>query len=100
MKHTPGPWEGKLIPMRGRMGERGHRNYEIIVGKTRIATIWDHSITGTTEALHNADLIAAAPDLLGACKEWVRWIDNDPQEGEGDLLEMTRQAIAKAEGSQ
>lgn len=50
----------------------------------------------------NARLIAAAPDLLAACKAALKWIEADESThgrpfGEGKVL---RAAIAKAEGGE
>lgn len=59
---------------------------------------------GETEA--NARLIAAAPELLAACRNWIEWLDSD---GEGDfdgaadkeaaMLNAMRAALAKATGA-
>ena len=99
MRHTPGPWrrseggaifgsDGKLIQICG--------EYSVRFGE------------GTEEALANARLIAAAPDLLEACKalltmmqggdkpkkldDALTWRENDEM---ARTLALT--AIAKAE---
>ena len=37
-------------------------------------------------------------DLLEACKGWVAYLDSDVSEAEQRLLDITQQAINKAEG--
>lgn len=69
---------------------------------------------GTTREIANARacLIAAAPDLLAACKAWDEWfkkLDRDTEPGDpvdgirerihGDRIRQTRAAIAKAGGA-
>lgn len=49
----------------------------------------------TTEA--NARIIAAAPELLEACKAWVAYLDSDLSEAEKILLKQTKQAIEQTE---
>lgn len=56
------------------------------------------------EGLANARLIAAAPDLYGACKAWMDWMDS-PGDGtdkslddEAAMLDAMRAALAKAGG--
>lgn len=89
-KHTPGPWEA-----RWRSGR-----CTTVVGRQR-APICD---TGTTidnmqrdEA--NAHLIAAAPDLLDACRAALLQLNGDRPELIGVTKVMLEDAIAKAEGA-
>jgi hypothetical protein len=82
-EHTPGPW----IPSASRVNAN---NDESICW---IAPLVGHDVCGDRE-IANARLIAAAPDLLAACRAVVeRWES-------GDLAEATRMcaaAIAKTE---
>lgn len=52
----------------------------------------------------NARLIAAAPELLSACSDWIAYLDADGEEGDGNdeerMLAAMRAAIRKAEASQ
>lgn len=58
-KHTPGPWEAKLNPYNDNASEVYARNGCLVV-----------AVCGTgDEAMENARLIAAAPDLLEALHE-------------------------------
>jgi len=81
-KHTPGKWVTKESMVYSETGN----------GKT-IANV-------DTEA--NARLIAAAPELLEACKNVAKWHrENDSGEGELfglDFITTCISAIAKAEG--
>jgi hypothetical protein len=86
MKHTPGPW---------RPNEK-YDHFWVSAGKGKkrveIATACTDDVGHETAAV-NAMLIAAAPDLLKACKEVV----DDPMISDYKN-EMLRAAIAKAEG--
>lgn len=96
-KHTPGPWrvtEGRRID-----SGRGY--------STAIADVWAHGegaddAPSTGEAEANARLLAAAPDLLEACKEAVA-VANMSDEDKPTLDDIDwarlRAAIAKAEGN-
>lgn len=84
--HTPGPWS-----MNG---------CELIGDSTVIATVHWHS---GRERENEADgrALAAAPDLLAACSDWINWLDHmhwrdDAAEYERAMLNAMRRAIAKA----
>ena len=90
MKHTPGPWAiwqgwgAKDIAIR-----------PVIGGRTMtltLARVFTESVTEKQEALANARLIAAAPELLEALKDSYPYIDNDA------LRKRIGSALAKAEG--
>ena len=83
-KHTAGPWlrEGRFV-------------YALR------DTFFDCCVQGPPntpieEKEANARLIAAAPDLLEALKDMVRYLDNNGKET--DVSELARYAIRKAEG--
>lgn len=82
MKHAPGPWQ--ISETR----KRGELEYDIEIKKpiTLVATTW-------TEA--NACLIAAAPELLEACKAALFELSGI---NNGKECKQLGQAIAKAEG--
>ena len=89
--HTPGPWTIDEF-----LEERGF--YKIRAEDAVLCHAHSFSEKGTDpEALANARLIAAAPDLLKACKMVaemaVSWEALTP----GDIAEV-KAAIAKAEG--
>jgi len=98
-KHTPGPWEyltetnlcGRLPLQRG--GTRVKMGNELL-------TVSSHAY-GADEffekAAANARLIAAAPDLLKACKEFVRKCECGEARSRRSYAEM-KAAIEKAEG--
>ena len=81
-KHTPGPWElwGTASPSQVIAAE----NYFVA-----------QTLGRNDEA--NARLIAAAPDLLVACKELLEVWEEAPAYGHASAVKA-RAAIAKAEG--
>lgn len=94
MPHTPGPWfVGKLLP-EDDYGE------SITVGpmekdchyEDTIAEVWNDNHDATA----NANLIAAAPDLLEACKAFLSNMRKYGHQGKADRLMMN--AIRKAQG--
>lgn len=88
--HTKGPWKVEFGFICDGNGDRLFHQSEMMR---------NHNITvGEMEA--NAQLIAAAPDLLEACKEAVKIIkDILPPKGYESYIEQLKQAIAKAEES-
>lgn len=64
-KHTPGKWEIKTP---------NNSEYEIKSEYGHVCTIYGR---GTIEAESNAELIAAAPELLEALKKCAKWIMNN-----------------------
>ncbi len=63
MSHTPGPWEF----------DEGHI---FSAEKQSIAQIYYDDID-EAEAEANGSLMAAAPDLLAACKDFIEWLEPD-----------------------
>lgn len=97
-KHTPGPWfvgEQMPAPSKSIHAFIGIGNGACHVGLASITPL-----TGFCEAEANARLIAAAPELLEACKEVVFLIEGiaglDDQQIQA--INQARAAIAKAEG--
>lgn len=100
-KHTPGPWELRESAAAGRK----------VVASPRlglIAILAEHDV-GEAEWIQdeaNARLIAAAPDLLAACKALLPMAEDDLFQYGGGLhagdsdptILAARAAIAKAEG--
>lgn len=109
--HTPGPWEFG--------GAYGHQYVRITANnhKKIIGTVRDSELDGvdshgmprflkTEEGRANANLIAAAPELMEALSGMLQVYggshDSDglpKHETELDLIEQARAAIAKATGS-
>jgi len=105
MKHTPGPWRTMRGPQNNFLD---HVMTDTVPG-LGIATTWAHNQDSEQEA--NARLIAAAPELLEACKVAYDAIKAQPIDsfGEGrdgeltwpirdEILNNIAKAIAKAEG--
>lgn len=92
-KHTPGPWQQREVKA-SRAGitiEGRNGNY--------IAAV---DCDGDRESMHaNARLIAAAPDLLEACRLADEKLSSVTQPGESgwDAVMACRAAISQAEGS-
>ena len=105
-KHTPGPW--KVIDGDSHNGypeEQSEYEYRVIPESTEprpdnlIASFWDTD--WGYEALANAALIAAAPDLLAACEhidKWFRSMLEYIPDYEWEQIEPVVAAIAKARG--
>jgi hypothetical protein len=96
VKHTLGPWHRNIKPIT--------RYPTIFAGRnTHLAKIIVEGI-GLSEAEANADLIAAAPDLLEALQTIVRMADGRAIPGNlildenSPLMYAARDAIAKATG--
>ena len=102
-KHTPGPWETRKVNFQFNDGwNHGTHKWEIIrrdwdgIDCFAVSVVCeasnDYVSQETIDA--NARLIAAAPDLLWACKETLKiFADEDPRD-----LQWLRDAIEKAEG--
>lgn len=91
--HTPGPWIERMMTTIEEGVECRQPSYrEIIAGKGFYPE--GFGITGFMSK-DNAALIAAAPELLEACKVVTRM--NDFKEF-GHVTKKIEQAIAKAEG--
>lgn len=108
VKHTPGPW--KILRKRPmEMSGNFHQVTDNERYPAAFVPAWDNpavgEIDGTEEALANARLIAAAPEMLEALKEQER-ADRLLEDGEdvaamlsyADAKSIRSKAIAKAEG--
>lgn len=97
MKHTKGPWE---------VGDLVENDYEPrfvqVLGNDGVKHI-AKAVYGQTdeECATNAHLIAAAPDLLEACKASVQSLGEvyGMTDKEAHLLKMLQKAIIEAEGT-
>ena len=107
MNHTPGPWKIQGI-VKSNPAENLPNGYSIITERVTawrgIAAVWSRDLTQDpecdTEAASNAALIAAATELLEACKLAYCWINGDDcgaNIGEIVVLDRLLAAIAKAE---
>lgn len=86
MKHTPGPWD-----------KIQHREGDSRVGaKTLIAIVYSEAYKDTENQKANANLIAAAPDLLEAAQQALRILESMPNEG--STYGVLERAIDKAKG--
>lgn len=101
MSHTPGPWR-----VGGVTQDHDCKMCPIFAGSDRIAQVLGGANTyevedWNEEDMANARLIAAAPDLLMACKVALKRIGVDGctvGRFERDALDRIEAAIAKAEG--
>lgn len=84
-KHTPGPWSYNVDQIRKTKQTKNGLHSEIIASNVRNR--------------HNAHLIAAAPELLGALEDLydlaLRYAPI-AEHGKGSRFEQARNAIAKA----
>ena len=105
MKHTPGPWEWNRPPishddefrsLAGADGKGVFRLNDVYLGYPECGQ--DLVIELSNE---DARLIAAAPDLLDALNDLIRWDEDPLASGNDKYFAMTakaRAAIAKAKG--
>lgn len=92
---TPGPWWASGSDFAVLAGDADDKPYTRTVAETNVGDMTE------AEALANARLIAAAPDLLRACMDLVAGIDVDCLRQQfGAFYEEACAAIAKAHGSQ
>jgi hypothetical protein len=103
-EHTPGPWEAKVLsdaPERDMafIFAKGAR----IVGSVRLdegnRLVPERMRIHSDEALANATLIAAAPDLYGAAKGLIEILLKDDKMAAGAAMDRIFDAVAKAEGA-
>ena len=111
-KHTPGPWK---LPFDGKGSAWQESKYPFLWTSsvtTRPVTrddgqccaVLGHKCYGETqdEALANARLIAAAPDLLAACEAALPYLQEawkrDGIGGQFEMMDALRNAIASAKG--
>ena len=98
-KHTPGPWTF-VGPSPGGTACDDGGDYAIIQGRGIIAEAIHHVDVGRTEdALANARLIAAAPDMLEALESVYERLHQDDTYVGDPLLAEVFAAIAKATGA-
>jgi len=96
--HTPGPWF-----IHERFSSDGTFDIwdkpDALRGARWLADVktYGGAFPDVPEAEANARLIAAAPELLAACKEFVRKCDDGEAKSRRSYAEMSA-AIAKAEG--
>lgn len=90
--HTPGPWGRNIPPI---------SKYPVIYAgrNTHVAQVLTKA-TSEAEAEANADLIAAAPELLAACKAFESNYPMGINPGADEAVRAAVAAIAKAEGGQ
>lgn len=86
--HTPGPWEADWDDDGEQLGI-----YQDRYAGNPIAVMREGS-----NASADAKLIAAAPDLLAACKTAVAAFEMEAPDG-NDVIAMLRAVIAEAEGA-
>ena len=89
-KHTPGPWRVKhkaKLGWAGVLTQEGDIIADIVVD--------GQDFRDPEQALDDARLIAAAPDLLEACERLLRWAGWPHAEKD---IELARAAIARAKG--
>jgi len=100
MKHTPGPWETDTsavsstdIPVCGRTKSGNPRWVARVYGEGTLSRVTD-------ERNANARLIAAAPELLGACHAVLDWAKAPGNHGGNpyckDFVKAAEAAIRRA----
>jgi hypothetical protein len=97
-KFTPGPWVNH-----GRITQPGIP-HSAVAAEMLIARVYSKHFGDSEQEIANANLIAAAPELLEALKavlkdeEWNAAMADEVTPGARDNIRKARAAIAKAEG--
>ena len=91
--HSPGPWYGGKERQRDITYAIRQNGYRIVSVHRR--DVMCPPFTPDAEQAANANLIAAAPDLLTALKDVLRLVD---LQGQPRIVQIAQDAIAKAEG--
>ena len=92
-KHTPGPWETGCLMSKVQVNPPGW-NQPMFIADCDVA--WGPATED--EKCANAQLIAAAPELLDALTDLVGGCGKEGDLFNGAAMEKARSAIAKAEG--
>ena len=92
-KHTEGEWTAKLANLN--IKDPMFYKSDVISGGIRVAQV---AGAGEDCANANARLIAAAPELLEACKISLQYVSDIAPSGisKGIVINLLQQAIAKA----
>lgn len=98
-QHTPGPWS--LRHSRNGSGDIGIAAPGVGNVIAECFAAMRHHDERSPEVEANARLMSAAPDLLRACADWIRWLDadewrDDAADYEREMLNAMRTAIRKA----
>lgn len=99
-KHTPGPW--KAVDNSWEISTVYAADGTVVAECPIAGCVTEESQDDLEPIMEaNARLVAASPDLLAACKEFIAWDcdehpEMDPQRGER-LRRQMHAAIAKAE---
>lgn len=97
--HTPGPWKlaDDSIPFVYSLNSKGYNQFW-----AGLQSNFDGASANKAELLANANLIAAAPDLLEALERLLRADERPPTEENlslaVDAMHHAREAIKKAKG--
>lgn len=86
-KYTPGKWEAAT-----------YAGDHVVTSNGELIIECSTPHVSDRDAAANAQLIAAAPDLLDACKEAAAEVELIKSMTSGRVLEILLNAIAKAEG--
>lgn len=92
-KHTPGPWTFSTSPQ--------PNGCPIVGARGLMVAMLAHSVNEPKQvdtAIANANLIAAAPDMLDALEDVDEWLMDDRYNLPDDVVEKIRAAIKKARG--
>ena len=92
MKHSPGPWTAK--PAKLNTKDTLFYRADVVNRGIRVAQV---AGVGEESANANAQLIAAAPELLEACKKAKSYLINHPDNWNTETLRILYVAIKKTE---
>lgn len=95
MAHTPGPW--RWVPGEGNELAQLVGEDEVPVCDFGACYEFNDQVGGTEPSIDDQALMAAAPDLLAACKQVLR---DEMGIEDTELYDILQAAIAKAEAVQ
>jgi hypothetical protein len=96
-QHTPGNWKAGACHVfdQAQIGVMVDTREEIVIALCGLSEAHD-----TEESLANAWLIAAAPDLLAACRHALEALTDPENIDEQDAVDVLETAILKATGKE
>ena len=101
-KHSAGPWVKQTV----QADRKGYEGWDVYAVRSRggnlcLAVVGEVDRATDTHNSANADIIAAAPELLESLEALTEWMRErtGPSDGTRDMLIKATEIIAKARGN-